>query len=62
MDIELYAALLEAQQANRDYREAYGAFNEAGSIWASREDYTVWSLAGYANTADHVVYQVAMAS
>jgi len=61
MDIELYAALLEAQQANRDYREAFRAFNEAGMVWASEGDYAVWSLAGYANTADHVVYRVAMA-
>jgi len=61
MDIELYAALLEAQQADRDYREAYKAFREGGSVWASDLDYEVWSLAGYANTADHVVYQVAMA-
>jgi len=61
MGIELYAALLEAQQANRDYREAYKAFREGGSVWASDLDYEVWSLAGYANTADHLVYQVAMA-
>jgi hypothetical protein len=60
VDIELYAATLEAQQADRDYREAYRAFDKAGMVWASEQDYAVWSLAAYANTAEAAVYRMAM--
>lgn len=50
MDFENYAAMLEAQQANRDFREAWS--DPRSKLWASPEDYLVWSLAGYADSAD----------
>ena len=57
-NIEAYAALLEAQQANRDFKEAYA--DPRSLVWASKEDYAVWSLAGYADTAERVLYDMSM--
>lgn len=53
MDIEALAALLEVEQADRDYSEAFQAF-QANPVWASKQDYLVWSLAGYADSANAV--------
>jgi len=51
MDLENYAAILEAQQANRDYSEAFWVWVNAGKVYGSPEDYTVWSMAGYTYAA-----------
>jgi len=55
MDIEILAARLEAAQAQRDYSEAYAAFQSAvlagEPAYGSPLDYAVWSAAGYADTA-----------
>lgn len=55
MDIEIYAAQLEAGQADRDFSEAYEALRAAGSPMGSREDYAMWSAAGYADAAHRAI-------
>lgn len=52
MDIESYAAMLEAQQADRECSEAYRALAANGFIAGSPEDYALWSLAGYLISAE----------
>ena len=47
---EFYAAQLEWQQAEREYSEAYAAF-QTSAVWASKEDYAVWATASYVNTS-----------
>lgn len=55
MDIEVYAARLEAEAAQRDYSEAYEEFQDAvlanKPTYGSSLDYAVWSTAGYADSA-----------
>ena len=55
MDIEIIAARLEAEQAQRDYSAAYKAFQASvlvhGPGYGSSLDYAVWSTAGYADSA-----------
>lgn len=57
--MEFIAAQLEWQQAERDYSEAYKAF-QASPIWASKEDCAVWSTAGYADSAQRVYMNVSI--
>lgn len=49
--LEFQAAYLEYMAAERDYKEAYKAFEAVGCAWASKEDYAVWNAAAYADTA-----------
>lgn len=51
--VEVIAALLEAQQAERDYLEAFRAFRAApfSEGYGSKLDYAVWSTAAYADSA-----------
>lgn len=54
-DIEVTAARLEAEQAQRDYSEAFKAFQAATlrdeRTYGTALDYAVWSTAGYADSA-----------
>lgn len=52
-NIERYAAQLEAEQAQRDYVEAFGALE--GSVTGGSSGYLVWHLAAYVDTAQRAV-------
>jgi hypothetical protein len=53
--LEWYAAYLEADQAAREFGEAYRTFIAEGRRVHSPADYAMWSTAGYANTAERGV-------
>lgn len=50
-----YAAMYEAEQAERDYSSAYRRMAWAGALAGSPEDYAVFSAGGYADSAHRVV-------
>lgn len=50
-----YAACYEAQQAERDFSDAYAAFMSTGARAGSPEDYAVWSTGRYADSASQTV-------
>lgn len=56
---ERYAAVLEAQQARREFHEAYVAVLQSGSRPGSPEDYAMWSLGGYSDAAQRVAHSLA---
>lgn len=49
-----HAAVLEAEQAERDFSEAYN-LNLLNGHYGSPEDYAVWSTSAYADTAARLV-------
>jgi hypothetical protein len=51
MDIETFASMLEAWQAERDYSAAFEAFIESGARAGSPQDYALWSAGGYFDAA-----------
>lgn len=50
------AAFFEAEQAERDFTEAYNAFRDSGFVTHSPEDYAMWSIGGYADTCNRGLY------
>lgn len=50
-----WAAVYEAEQAARDFGEAYRAFVASGARAGSPADYAVWSTSAYAEACDRLV-------
>ena len=55
--VAYYAAMIEAEQAERDFSEAYRLMEAAGGVRAlySAADYAMWSAGGYADSAARLV-------
>lgn len=49
--LEYYAATLEADQADRDFKSAFDALVESGARAGSPQDYAVWHAGHYADAA-----------
>lgn len=54
LGIEYAAALYESHQADYDYSEAFRVLHQDHARMGSKEDYAVWSTAGYADSAMRV--------
>ena len=50
-----YAAMYEAEQAERDFTAALDAFRATGARTGTSEDYAVWHAGGYADAAQRRV-------
>jgi hypothetical protein len=54
--VTYYAAVLEAEQAEREFGEAYRAWaGQSASVSSQTLDYALWSAAGYADAAERLV-------
>lgn len=49
-----YAAVMEAEQADREFSEQFAALPDNSSGYTAA-DYALWSIAGYAETAERLV-------
>lgn len=53
--VAYYAAVYEAEQADRDFGEAYRALQATGFHRGGPEDYATWSVGGYVRHAQRLV-------
>lgn len=53
--VAFYAAQYEAEQAERDTREAHDAYRDTNYRSGSAEDYALWSACGYLNATEKLV-------
>lgn len=51
-EIERESLLLEEQAAQREFSEAFRAFQASGARMGSPEDYAMWNAASYSTSAE----------